>query len=967
MAKFKMISKLQKLINKKLNDQISTSNYFSIERKFWGVLSYTIFTAMLTACGSNNKKTNETDNSSNIDNSNISNDPSPVPVYTSNITVREGETTFGISGVNDAISASSETFTTGTSIIDENPYDLDVLTVSATSDIVGTPIVSGIEKIIFTTNQNWLGSDHEFNIDVTNIDSTSTIMVENQNTSSLVRTVSISNISSKLEIGNHFTNVKINPKSGYDVDLAITSNMNISTIGNFNNLAIDGKGKDVSIISSTNSKDVIIENGGNVSLNTSSQSNIKITANGNVIVNDAAELKGNITVTSIGNISINNAPEASGSLILSNERAPEGSDVVIGKAGSFGNVNITSVGSITTVSSNGLESARIISATMGEDSQISSDGVNNQTIKLSTLGSINDTVKVVLNASELETLMLAGTAPIIVEISGDDISSETVTSTNSNAALNVISSNSDLSNVSKNINIWLENHDGKTIVTADGQKYFFDTEAPQTSNDSVLKFDHKMNATESSQNNLILKSHDTNTYNANTVANFSGLNFVDIQKLTFDTLTGVDFSSSADITGSDLKSIIFVGSGDLDIGSSTITGGISARVTFDGSSASGSVKLGLNSKPNAVANVKTGDGADLIKIDGITLDSNGYVLSNGGGNDTLHITANGDSSSAKIAIDGGSGNDSIKLESGVDLSLSTVSLSSIENIILESGGQTQKFAASDISGKSFSISDYGTGSSNFTIFADQTTINLSSLTFTSSFIDGTDKIIIDGSNSASGLSITGSGQSDNITGSNANDTIAGGSGNDTIIGASGNDIIEGQEGADVLTGGAGDDEFDFSTGASTEAKMDKITDYQAAAADFDNDKIDISTNSKGANTSSINVKSAISNGSGSEAVTASVAKGIVTISGSDAGKINTLSEWIAAVSVNGVIAKAADDADAVGTVAFQFSGNTYLVESQDAFDNNTPNVTIANVIELTGLTGITAIADAAAANTILIS
>jgi len=49
------------------------------------------------------------------------------------------------------------------------------------------------------------------------------------------------------------------------------------------------------------------------------------------------------------------------------------------------------------------------------------------------------------------------------------------------------------------------------------------------------------------------------------------------------------------------------------------------------------------------------------------------------------------------------------------------------------------------------------------------------------------------------------------------------------------------------------------------------------------------------------------------------------------------------------------------------SGNTYLVESNDTFDNNTANVSIVTVIELEGLTGVTAVADAAAANTILIA
>ena len=53
----------------------------------------------------------------------------------------------------------------------------------------------------------------------------------------------------------------------------------------------------------------------------------------------------------------------------------------------------------------------------------------------------------------------------------------------------------------------------------------------------------------------------------------------------------------------------------------------------------------------------------------------------------------------------------------------------------------------------------------------------------------------------------------------------------------------------------------------------------------------------GADTADTDVKSAISGGGGSETVTA-VANGIVTLSGGDAGSINTLAEWIDAVSVD---------------------------------------------------------------------
>ena len=288
--------------------------------------------------------------------------------------------------------------------------------------------------------------------------------------------------------------------------------------------------------------------------------------------------------------------------------------------------------------------------------------------------------------------------------------------------------------------------------------------------------------------------------------------------------------------------------------------------------------------------------------------------------------------------------------------------------MLTGGGSTQKIAASDVSGASLKLKEDGTGTAVFTVVADQATINLSNFTFASSFASGTDSVVVNASSFGSGVTVTGTSGTDSITGSDVNDNLSGGASADTISGGTGNDTINGGAGADTLTGGAGDDEFDyFTSGTSTEASMDKITDYQAAAATADNDTIDIITGTKGANSTSIDVKSAIAGGGGSETVTASVTNGVATLAGSDSGLINTLSEWIDAVSVDGVIKKAADDADAVGAVAFQLNGNTYLVESNDTSNNNTANVSIVNVIELTGLTGVNAVADAAAANTVLIA
>ena len=46
------------------------------------------------------------------------------------------------------------TVTAPTSLVDENPYDKDELTVTVTDDITATPTIRGIEIINFTTSRH---------------------------------------------------------------------------------------------------------------------------------------------------------------------------------------------------------------------------------------------------------------------------------------------------------------------------------------------------------------------------------------------------------------------------------------------------------------------------------------------------------------------------------------------------------------------------------------------------------------------------------------------------------------------------------------------------------------------------------------------------------------------------------------------------------------------------------------------
>ena len=923
--------------------------------------NYPLIAMIISSCGSETTSPEDTTATDNT---------LTVPV-TSNSVVVVGEVeNLGLVGVNDTITATSSTFSSSTSVVDKDPYDNDTITITATDDIIGTATVSGVENIKFTTSATKLGGDYEFDVNLVNISGSDVVTFENVNSNSLIKTLDLINVGVPISVGSHFSVIKVGGQTDKDVNLTVSGDTTLSTTGASKDLNVNAGGKSVTLSSSTATQDIIINKAYNADITAASAlRNVAVTSNGDVTLRDLSALKGNIDVTNVGSINVISATNATGTLNLTNERAPLGTDITITDANSTVKVNIKSAGSITATSNNGLASAQIINLTAAGESTIYSDGVSNQDVTLNAVNSLGNSTNFTLHASTLDKLTLGGSSPLVVTIDSADISTETVVSTNSDATLWLTGATADFTNVATSVKLRLKNFDGKTITIKDSQDFYLDTEIAQTSSTSTPTFDHQTDATSSTTNAVTIKTFDSNTSNGDKTTNLAGLNFVDVQTLNLSLLNDLNLDSSADITGVDLTRVVVTGTGDFDLNTNTITGSSSTRVALNASDLSGSATLNLDGTTNGVANIQTGSAADTIKIDGVTADSGGFVIASNGSNDTIRITPNGDGSSAKISINaGGGGSDTLSLAAGVDLSASNITLTSVERILLTGGGTSQKIAASDVSGASIKLAEDGTGTAVFTVVADQATINLSNFTFASSFASGTDSVVVNASSFGSGVTVTGTSGTDSITGSDVNDNLSGGASADTISGGTGNDTINGGAGADTLTGGAGDDEFDyFESGKSTEASMDKITDYQAAAATADNDTIDIITGAKGANSTTIDVKSAIAGGGGSETVTASVTNGVATLAGSDSGLINTLSEWIDAVSVDGVIKKAADDADAVGAVAFQLNGNTYLVESNDTSNNNTANVSIVNVIELTGLTGVTAVADAAAANTVLIA
>jgi len=169
-------------------------------------------------------------------------------------------------------------------------------------------------------------------------------------------------------------------------------------------------------------------------------------------------------------------------------------------------------------------------------------------------------------------------------------------------------------------------------------------------------------------------------------------------------------------------------------------------------------------------------------------------LSGGLGNDTLQGGADDD------FLQGGNGNDILDGGTGIDvmrgnLGNDTYYVDSANDVIGEQNGEgfdrvftSINFDASGLSIERLSAADKDSTDSLFLEGGAQTVQ-----------IDGNDGFnILDGTASASSITLNGRGGDDVIGGGNFNDILSGGNGNDAMIGEDGDDVLIGGSGVDVI-------------------------------------------------------------------------------------------------------------------------------------------------------------------------
>ena len=133
--------------------------------------------------------------------------------------------------------------------------------------------------------------------------------------------------------------------------------------------------------------------------------------------------------------------------------------------------------------------------------------------------------------------------------------------------------------VATSVKLRLKNHDGNTLTIKDNQDFYLDAEFDQTASTAQPIFDHVTDATSQTTNAISIKAYDSISSNSDSTIAIAGLTFTDIQTLNLQLLSSIGLDSSADITGSDLESVVVTGSGSFDLNSNTIAGSGTNRVT----------------------------------------------------------------------------------------------------------------------------------------------------------------------------------------------------------------------------------------------------------------------------------------------------------------------------------------------------------------------------------------------------
>ncbi len=248
-----------------------------------------------------------------------------------------------------------------------------------------------------------------------------------------------------------------------------------------------------------------------------------------------------------------------------------------------------------------------------------------------------------------------------------------------------------------------------------------------------------------------------------TVKGGSGSNVITFKNTTQDvTYVGKDGGDSVTLATIGANASITTGAGLDNITANTVTTG-----TISATTGAGNDTLNATSLTSGILSASLGDGDDVVTLGtGIT----GAVV---------------------MVVDGGSGTDTLRADTGSVFKSGTLNLTSVEVIEIVSNGNIE-FSAAQMTGQTFTVNGTSTTSNDIlkvTGVGSTTTIDLSGLTMNETTAKGMESTTINATASAAAVTIKGTAIVDTITVSANGSTITAGGGADAITGAGGIDKI----------------------------------------------------------------------------------------------------------------------------------------------------------------------------------
>ena len=716
----------------------------------------------------------------------------------------DNDTIMATSGGNDTVNASFTTYGTDDVIVDTSTLDRDVLALSTTEDITATPVVVGFENINVNVTSVFAGAVGvtalAFNAD--NIRS-STLNFDATNVASGVTDLAVTNVANLMNLTStlRYTSVNINGDA----------NANLTYSGLPSTFVIESTAGSLNNVTATITKDTA----GTVSTDATGTLTLTTSADTSVTANTASTV--NITSGGQATVSANAADTV---IVMSTEEAL---------------ITANSAELVTVFAGDGIDTT----STSAIDSTLSSSNTNNITV--SVQGRNAPTVLNVNAAPTVNRINVSGTQNVSIKVGLDDIDGLgtatpdtaddnllTVVNTTTAGTVNIMVtttggdadfSAANVANIELNANLGVNDDltvaTNTLIVSAFDQSNDVELKAktPLATNNTVrinIKDDLVTGVTGDLAGGLTLTNFATATLTNNDASTSAGLGAVAASGTTLTIASGVQgFTASSSINlGSGTLRV--TGTAPVNLGSAVTAADVAAA------DATGAITLGLVGV-GTVGTVVTGSGDDVITIKTAARTTGDYSLNTGAGSDSLVLEF-----VEGFSWNGGLGYDTLKLDSTLDMTTQTVSLTNIDAISLDTSNN---------------------GTESLTLTAVMFNTNP---TFT----------LLGGGASADSLIIKGAETADTINAfavsvevGEATLVLNGNGGNDTITGSEFADIINGGAGADVMSGGnfadtyyfntsdveTGESIFEASTGAGTDlVSVVTSTDFTTiTAASFD--------------------------------------------------------------------------------------------------------------------------------------